>query len=178
MKLLPSRRVLCAPYNHVPCHFMQIHIRKVHANLTVTCHLHFWQNHRGLLLSLAGAATSIIFVAKNTCLSRQKTRLLPRQKYACRDKPFVATNICRNKHNFVATNVWLSRQKYFVATNVSSPQTRLCLSFVATKMILVSAPANDTLRATAVTPGGTDTKIRVSKGQKRQHADQTLCTTT
>ena len=49
MKLLPSRRVLCTPYNHAPCHFMQSHIRKVHACLAVTCHLHFWQNGRGLL---------------------------------------------------------------------------------------------------------------------------------
>ena len=31
MKLLPSRRVLCTPYNYAPCHFMQSHIRKVHA---------------------------------------------------------------------------------------------------------------------------------------------------
>ena len=30
VKLLPSRRVLCTPYNHGPCHFMQSHIRKVH----------------------------------------------------------------------------------------------------------------------------------------------------
>ena len=30
-KLLPSRRVLCTPYNHAPCHFMQNHIRKVYA---------------------------------------------------------------------------------------------------------------------------------------------------
>ena len=34
-----SRRVLCTPYNHAPCHFMQIHIRKVYACLAVTCHL-------------------------------------------------------------------------------------------------------------------------------------------
>ena len=26
-----SRRVLCTPYNHAPCHFMQSHIRKVYA---------------------------------------------------------------------------------------------------------------------------------------------------
>ena len=44
-----SRRVLCTPYNHAPCHFMQSHIRKVYACLAVTCHLHFWQNDRGLL---------------------------------------------------------------------------------------------------------------------------------
>ena len=49
-------------------------------------------------------------------LSRQ-TRLLSRQKYACRDKTFVATKdvFCHDKHVFVAT-----------------------------KMILVAAPANDT----------------------------------
>ena len=49
MKLLPSWRVLCTPYNHAPCHFMQSHIRKVHECLAVTCHLHFWQNGWGLL---------------------------------------------------------------------------------------------------------------------------------
>ena len=53
MKLLPSRRVLCTPYNHAPCHFMQSHIRKVHACLAATCHLHFWQNDRGLLRATA-----------------------------------------------------------------------------------------------------------------------------
>ena len=49
MKLLPSQRVLCTPYNHAPCHFMQSHIRKVYACLAVTNHLHFWRNDRGLL---------------------------------------------------------------------------------------------------------------------------------
>ena len=53
MKLLPSRRVLCTPYNHAPCHFMQSHIRKVYACLSVNCHLHFWQNDRGLLRATA-----------------------------------------------------------------------------------------------------------------------------
>ena len=48
MKLLPPRRVLCMPYNQTPCHFMQSHIRKVHAYLAVTCHPHFWQNDRGI----------------------------------------------------------------------------------------------------------------------------------
>ena len=42
-------QVLCTPYNHTPCHFMQSHIRKVHACLAVTCHLRFWQNDRDLL---------------------------------------------------------------------------------------------------------------------------------
>ena len=53
MKLLPCRRVLCTPYNHTPCHFMQSHIRTVHAYVAVTCHLHFWQNVRDLLRATA-----------------------------------------------------------------------------------------------------------------------------
>ena len=53
MKLLPSRRVLCTPYNHAPFHFMQSHIRMVHACLAVTWRLHFWQNDRDLLRATA-----------------------------------------------------------------------------------------------------------------------------
>ena len=48
-----SRRILCTPYNHAPCHFMQSHLRKVYACLAVTCHLRFWQNDRGLLRATA-----------------------------------------------------------------------------------------------------------------------------
>ena len=48
-----SRRVLCTPYNHALCHFMQSHIRKVYACLAVNCHLRFWQNDRGLLRATA-----------------------------------------------------------------------------------------------------------------------------
>ena len=44
-----SAQVLCTPYNHAPCHFMQSHIHKVYACLVVTCHLHFWQNDQDLL---------------------------------------------------------------------------------------------------------------------------------
>ena len=46
-------KVLCTPYNHAPCHFMQSHIHKVYACLPVTCHLHFWQNDRDLLRATA-----------------------------------------------------------------------------------------------------------------------------
>ena len=49
-----SAHVLCTPYNHAPCHFLQSHIRKVYACLAVTCHLHFWQNDRDLLRATAG----------------------------------------------------------------------------------------------------------------------------
>ena len=66
-------------------------------------------------LSLAGAATSIIFVA---------TKHLSRQ------------NICRDKHAFVATKDIFCRNKHvFVVT------------FVAIKIILVAAPANDNIYA-------------------------------
>ena len=53
MNLLPSQCILCTPYNHAPCHFMQSHIRKVYVCLAVTCHLHFWQNDRDLLHAAA-----------------------------------------------------------------------------------------------------------------------------
>ena len=54
MKLLPSQRILCTPYNQAPCHFMQSYIHKVHACLAVTCHLHFWQNDWDFLLATRG----------------------------------------------------------------------------------------------------------------------------
>ena len=144
-------------------------------------------------LSLAGAATNIIFVATKV-LSRQTrvcvhkkyafTNFLTRQKF-CRDKHnFVAAKLAatnkllsrqktcffpRDKHTFVATKIYfvaintcLSRQKYacrdktFVATKlcmslfVTSRKKKRVLSrrkkhmFVATKIILVADPANDT----------------------------------
>ena len=48
-----SAQDLCTPYNHAPCHFMQSHIRPVHACLAVTFRLHFWQNDRDLLRATA-----------------------------------------------------------------------------------------------------------------------------
>ena len=48
-----SAQVLCTPYNHAPCHFMQSHILKVYACLAVTCHLYFQQNDRDLLRATA-----------------------------------------------------------------------------------------------------------------------------
>ena len=54
---------------------------------------------------------------------------MSRKKYVCRDKMFVATNICRDQIYFVATNIISSRQKFcrgkhtFVTTNTClSPQ--------------------------------------------------------
>ena len=80
-------------------------------------------------LSLAGAAASIIFVATNTCMSRQNTSFVATELYLSRQnifvatkhlsrQIFVATNICRDNHVFFATSILLSRQKtYFVSTN-------------------------------------------------------------
>ena len=83
---------------------------------------------------------SMISVAKNTSFVATKA-CLSRQTYFCRNKTFVATNICRDKHKsmLVATNTCfsrqifvakkvLSRQKYFVATNIilSRQRPRTC----------------------------------------------------
>ena len=48
-----SVQVLYTPCNHAACHLMQSHMRKVYACLAVTCHLHIWQNERGLLRATA-----------------------------------------------------------------------------------------------------------------------------
>ena len=74
-------------------------------------------------LSLAGAATSIIFC-------RDKTPLLSLQKYACLSRQMF---VFFRDETFATTSILLSRQK-----------TCLCdKTFVATKMILVAVPAND-----------------------------------
>ena len=48
-----SAQVLCTPYNHAACHFMQNHIHNVYVCLVVTCRLHFWQNDQDLLRAAA-----------------------------------------------------------------------------------------------------------------------------
>ena len=84
----------------------------------------------------------VSFLSRETSVCRDKTRLLPRQKYACRDKK----HFCRDRHNyfcrdkliFVATNQCLSRlNRYFVATKVClSRQNFICHDkpFVVTKI--------------------------------------------
>ena len=124
-------------------------------------------------LSSAGAATSnnlvatnMSFVATRVCLSRQ-------MYLRCILLSFVATRVCLSRQmylrcillSFVATRVCLSRQMYLRCILLSFVATRVCLSrqmylrcillsfvatwhvhnksFVATKTILVAAPAND-----------------------------------
>ena len=111
-------------------------------------------------LTLAGAATGIIFVATNTCfvvtklcLSRQifvayfcrdKKRVLScqtrlsRQKYACRNKTFVVTKLCCRSKTFVATKFCLSWQKYFCKSK------SILLTRQNWNVILAAAPASDT----------------------------------
>ena len=60
MKLLPSRRVLCLPCNHAPCHFMQSQIRKVNVHLALTCHLHFWQKDSGNISSCTSSLKGVL----------------------------------------------------------------------------------------------------------------------
>ena len=94
-------------------------------------------------LSLAGSATSIIFVATKvlsqqswqTCVYRDKTRLLSWQKYACHDKHiFVMTNICCNKHNFAVTkHVFCRDESMLVATKRLQ---KMC--FIATNMCVTT----------------------------------------
>ena len=71
---------------------------------------------RSSSLSLAGAATSIKFVATNACLSRQNTSFvatkvcMPPQNYVCRDKIFLCLSrqkFCRDKHTFIEDKICL-----------------------------------------------------------------------
>ena len=102
-------------------------------------------------LLLAGAATSIVFVATNTCLSQHKTSFVATkvlfvvvvvvvvvvvtslQKYACCNisrQIFVATKVLWRQKYLVATNMILSRQAYFCRdkTRVPFVATNTCLS--------------------------------------------------
>ena len=84
-----SAQVLCTPYNHAPCHFMQSHIRKVYACLAVTCHLHFWQNDRDLLR--ATAVTRGRNGYRNKSQHRKSTLEKKFSRRSCRDsnpRPF------------------------------------------------------------------------------------------
>ena len=70
-----------------------------------------------------------MFVATKVSLSQQNIIL-------CRDK--IVTDVCRYK-SFVAAKIFC-RYKSFVTTSILLSRQKQC--FVATKMILVAAPAN------------------------------------
>ena len=91
-------------------------------------------------VSLAGAATSIKY-HKYVFVATKQSFVTLRKKYACRDK-IMWDVFCRDKHVFVATKVSLSRQ------NLCREKNKM---FVATKLILVAVPANDTKGVNFVT---------------------------
>ena len=77
-------------------------------------------------------------------LCRDRTRLLSRQNYA--STVFIATKVCLSRQNYVCRDKLLSRQKTcFVVTNTFCRDKHK--TFVASKMILMAAPANDSKRA-------------------------------
>ena len=72
-------------------------------------HCHYWSPSVVLQTIIGGSYHKYHFC-------RDKTRLLSRQKYAC-DWTFVVTNVCRDKHMYVATKVLLRQKTCFIATN-------------------------------------------------------------
>ena len=82
----------------------------------------------GLQDIIGGSCHKYHFLSRQTRVCRDKTRLLSQQKYVCRDKTSILLSR-QNKHTLVAT-----KQAYFCRDK----------AFVATKMILVAVPANDT----------------------------------
>ena len=94
-------------------------------------------------MSLAGAATSIIFVATSTLLSRLKTCFVATNTCLCLSH-FVT--LCLSRQIFVVTEIvateicFFCRDKHtFVATKHLSRQTGVCRD----KIILVADPASD-----------------------------------
>ena len=76
---------------------------------------------------LAGAATSIIFVATNTCL------------HVCRDKThlFVAAQICLSRQNFCHDKIM------FGARNICHNKSFVTTKYYIEQMILVAAAVGD-----------------------------------
>ena len=109
---------------------------QTHNDQLAVCHpLNQVHSVTALTLSLVGAATSIIFVATNTCLSRKVFLATNLILFVATSLFFVATNTCLSQQNmpFVATKVCLSRQtklslsrEIFVATKVLSRQAYIC----------------------------------------------------
>ena len=79
-----------------------------------------------------------------SCLSLQNASFVPtkvsmsRQTCFCRDKTFIVTNICRDKHNFVATKLLsrLSRRKLYLLQLPSMKFFRLPPAFVICSFFL------------------------------------------
>ena len=88
------------------------------------------------LVSLAGDATSIIFVtrkllSRQTRVCHEKTCLLSRQKYACRDKTFIATDACLSRQKLylwlLSPMIALEQNALIVNLQLYGPSCRLHL---------------------------------------------------
>ena len=109
------------------------------------------QQAKGINLSLAGAAVSVIFV---------ETKVLSRQTHggSGQNTSFVTTKVCLLRQNYVwrdkfwqackhAKIMFVCRDKTFVATKIFCRDKDVFCpdkTFIATKIILAAAPANHT----------------------------------
>ena len=100
-----SAQVLCTPYNHAPCHFMQNHIRKVDACLAVKCHLHFWQNDRDLLHA---TAVTRGWNRYRKCTPHQLTKGLSQGSLLSSLRSSAVCLLCRVSSNQLYTSLGLS----------------------------------------------------------------------
>ena len=101
-----SAQVLYTLCNHAPCHFMQSHMCKVYACLSVTCHLHFWQNDQDLLR--ATVVTRGWNVYRNKSQHRKLTLEKKISHCSCRD-----------------SNPWPFNHKSTLTTELSPPHVIL-----------------------------------------------------
>ena len=128
-----STQVLCTPYNHAPCYFLQSHIYKVYGCLAVTCHMHFWQNDRDL--SRATAVTRGWNGYQNKSQHRKSTLEKKISRRSCRDlnpRPF--------NHESGALTTELSpprRSKHIAIPYILSGMsvTWCCVRHVCTRML-------------------------------------------
>ena len=96
-----------------------------HTVMSISIHteVYHWRELPQVSFLLQQRCCRLKHVSQQTRACRDKRRVLSRQKYACSEKTYFLLKLC------------LSRQNIFVATNTC---------FVATKMMLVAPPANDT----------------------------------
>ena len=115
-------QILCTPYNYAPCHFVQSHMRKVHACLAATCHLHFWSNDWDFLRATAvtGGWNGYRIKSQHRKLTLEKKNRLPLlQRF---EPPTFQSQVWRSNHGAIpAPQVSYWRQLRFLL---------LCLCFL------------------------------------------------
>ena len=125
-------QVLCTPYNHAPCHFMQHHIRKLYVCLAVTCHLHFWQNGQDLL-----RATAVTRGWNGYWNKSQHRESRPwRRKFSCCSCRDLNQRLFSHKSGALTTELSLIQ---FHSTDSILPMHKHCKSVTSLPVILVLA---------------------------------------